>query len=351
MKFSVIIPVHNGAKYLASAVDSVLRQTNEPGVDVDVVLVENGSSDDSGKICDEYAATYRIVTAFHRGRIGAYSARRLGMEVASGEWLLFLDADDELCPGAIPELYRFLSGFSDRQKAPDIVFYNYERVSSSGKTIRTFPFVPAKVYEGEDKKLFFDTMCQGDLLNPLWNKCVKKELALISLTEDEDIFLNHGEDLLQTAHFIDRAKSISYLDKTIYSYRCDNQGLTGRYHKEFLQNQKYAWGKLEEYAEKWATHPAEYDVMLNERKTLTTCIAAKTIVMSDLKRNEVLRTLTKLFDDSFYRDYSTGDLPKWASEEDVFFHKLQLCKRPRNKFMSYFTKRRIKAFIKARIRK
>ena len=351
MKFSVIIPVHNGAEYLSGAMDCVLRQAGNNGFDIEVILVENGSSDNSALLCDDYAATYGIVTAFHRGRIGAYAARRLGMEVSSGEWLIFLDVDDKLKDGAISELAGFISGFDAYDNAPDIIFYNYERVSSAGRVLKTFPFEPGKVYEGPEKKIFFDTMCSGDLLNPLWNKCVKKELAAASLTEDENVFLNHGEDLLQTAQFLDRAKKVSYLDKTVYCYMCDNQGLTGSYHKEFLPNQIYAWAGLDAFSKKWETRAGEYKGLIDERKTLTTCIAAKTVVMSDMPKSEASKALKELFEDAFYREYSKGNLPKWASEEDVFFHELQLKDRPYTAFMRYRAKRVIKAFIKARIKK
>jgi len=349
MKFSVIIPVYNGAEYLDRAMESVLGQTHNGAADVEVILIENGSTDGSVKKCDDYAADYHMVTAFHRGKIGAYAARRLGMEVASGDWLLFLDADDELCTGAITELSSFINSFGDN--GADIIFYNYERVSAVGTAQRAFPFEAGRIYEKADKKVFYDTMCQGDLLNPLWNKCVRKELTAVSLSEDENVFLNHGEDLLQTAQLLDRAENIAYLDKTIYRYRCDNPGLTGRYHEEFLPNQKYAWEKLEAFARKWEDGASEYTDMINERKSLTCCIAAKSIVMSDMKRNEIKEKLNELFEDSFYKEYSSLKLPDWASEEDLYYHDIQLCSNPYKVFMRDLFKRRVKAFIKARIRK
>ena len=350
MKFSIIVPVYNGAKYLKNAMDSVLGQIRDGGCDLEVILVENGSTDDSARICDEYASGFHMITALHRGKIGAYAARRLGMETASGRWLLFLDADDELKEGALDALGGFIDSFGEME-APDMIFYDYERMTLAGDVRRSFPFESGKVYKGPEKKKFYDEMCRGDLLNPLWNKCVKKELADASLVEDTTIFLNHGEDLLQTAQLLDRAGSISYLSRVVYRYKCDNQGLSGKYHNEFLPNQKHAWEKLDEFAKKWGSDPSEYEGMINERKTLTTTIAAKSVVMSDLSRSEVLGILTALFEDPFYREFSRGKLPDWASEEDVFFHEFQMTENPKKAFMKYFTVHRIKAFIKARIRK
>ncbi len=351
MKFSVIIPVYNAAKYLKGAIDSVLCQDQSRGFDADIILVENGSTDDSGRICNEYAAAYQMITTFHREKIGAYAARRLGMEMASGDWLLFLDADDELAKDALFYLKEFISGFSDHESAPDIIFYDYEKVAGSSMAIRTFPFDAGKVYKGREKKKIYDVMCQGDLLNPLWNKCVKKQLATASLSEDPTIFLNHGEDLLQTAQLIDRAEGIAYLDRTIYRYRCDNQGLSGAYHEEYLDNQKHAWEELEYFAQKWADDPSEYMGMIGERKSLTCCIAAKSLILSGMKRKEASKKLHELLEDPFFAEHGRGDLPKWAPEEDVFYHGLIKSANPYKMLMNNMDKHRIKAFIKERIRK
>lgn len=351
MKFSIIIPVYNGAKYLKNAIDSVLRQDQSGGFNIEVILVENGSTDDSMRLCDDYAARFHMITAVHREKIGAYAARRLGMELSSGEWLLFLDADDELKDDALLSLHGYISTFSCIQDAPDIIFYDYERVASKEVVTRTFPFEPERIYEGTEKKNFYDAMCQGDLLNPLWNKCVKRQLAAASLAEDPTIFLNHGEDLLQTAQLIDRAEKIAYLHQTIYIYRCDNQGLSGAYHREYLSNQKYAWDGLMDYAGGWTDTPDEYEEIISRRKTLTTTIALKSLVMSDLGRSDVLRKLKEMFEDPFYREYAKGQLPEWASEEDVFFHEFQTSDNPYKKLAGYMTKYRIKAFVKGRIKK
>jgi len=351
MKFSVIVPVYNGVKYLKNSIESVLRQGQDGRFSLEVILVENGSTDDSPRVCDEYAASYHMITALHREKIGAYAARRLGMDTATGEWLLFLDADDELEKNSLLALCDFISGFGEFKCAPDIIFYDYNRVSGKSSELRTFPFEAGKLYRGAEKKIFYDTMCQGDLLNPLWNKCVKKELAGVSLTEDKTIFLNHGEDLLQTAQLLDRAQSIAYMAEPVYRYNTESQGLTGSYRREFLENQKYAWQELTNFSEKWANGSLEYTKMLNERKTLTTCIAAKSISLSDMTRSEVSRKLKELFEDPFYKEYCRGSLPEWAPEEDVFFHNLQISDNPYKTFMGYITKHRIKEFIKKRIRK
>ncbi len=351
MRFSVIVPVYNADKHLKKAVDSVLKQAMQSRFEVEVILVENGSLDGSPKLCDDLAADYHFVTALHREKIGAYAARRLGMETASGDWLLFLDADDTLYGGAFDALYEFIGSFDKKEKAPDMFFYDYKKISPSGESVRTFPFEVGRVYAGDDKKAVYDVMCSGDLLNPLWNKCVKRNLAHASLAEDHTIFLNHGEDLLQTAQFIDKSRGISYLDRVIYGYVTDSAGLSGSYHREYLDHQITAWEKFDEFVADWDKGSSRYKTMLDERKSLTCSIAVKSLLMSDLKKSEVSERLKEILADPFYLKYAGLSLPDWASEEDSFFHDLQTAGDPYKAMMRYLGKHRLKAFIKARIRK
>ena len=94
-KVSVIVPVYKAEKYLHRCVDSILAQTF---TDFELLLVDDGSPDRSGAICDQYAAADPRVRVFHKPNGGVSSARNLGIEKANGEWLMFVDADDEICP-------------------------------------------------------------------------------------------------------------------------------------------------------------------------------------------------------------------------------------------------------------
>ena len=96
MSISVIIPCYRAAATLRRAVDSAL--TGAPA-DLEVLLVDDGSPDDTGTLCDELAAADPRVRALHRANGGAGAARNTGLDAAHGDWVLFLDADDALLPG------------------------------------------------------------------------------------------------------------------------------------------------------------------------------------------------------------------------------------------------------------
>lgn len=91
MKISIIIPVYNSEQYLRACIDSVLEQSY---TDFELLLINDGSSDASGKICDEYALKDARVKAFHKENGGVSSARNLGLDHAKGEWVCFVDSDD-----------------------------------------------------------------------------------------------------------------------------------------------------------------------------------------------------------------------------------------------------------------
>ena len=88
---SVIVPIYNVEDYLHYAMESLVNQTYK---DFEVILVDDGSTDDSGKLCDQYASEYDWVSAYHKENGGLSDARNYGVAKAKGEWIVFLDPDD-----------------------------------------------------------------------------------------------------------------------------------------------------------------------------------------------------------------------------------------------------------------
>ena len=95
MVISIIVPIYNTAKYLHRCIESVLAQTF---VDWEMLLIDDGSTDDSAAICDEYAAKDERIRVFHKENGGVSSARNLGLDHAQGEWITFVDSDDYTYP-------------------------------------------------------------------------------------------------------------------------------------------------------------------------------------------------------------------------------------------------------------
>lgn len=94
-KVSIIVPVYKAEKYLNRCIDSILAQTF---TDWELLLIDDGSTDRSGDICDEYAKKDTRIRVFHKENGGVSSARNLGLDSAQGEWVTFIDADDYILP-------------------------------------------------------------------------------------------------------------------------------------------------------------------------------------------------------------------------------------------------------------
>ena len=343
MKFSIIIPVHNGEKFLNECMDSALAQKGD--FETELVVVENGSTDGSASICDEYAAGHGNIRVFHEGRVGAYEARRIGMWNAEGDYLVFLDSDDALKEGALEALAGAVA-----KDLPEVVLYNAENMGSEGALKFSFPFKEDRIYSGEHKRAFYDLMCLGDSLNALWNKSLKKSLVDRIVAEDNRDtpgMFNHGEDLTQTAQILDKAESILFLNGSLYLYRKDNSsGLTTAYYPDYFDQQIFAWQQLEHYAKNWQRRDGEYDEVISKRKTLTCSIGVSTLLNADCPWKELKTELDAIMRKPFYREYVGGELPLWAPEEACYVHDIQTGDDPYRKLLLDCMMLRLKRSIK-----
>lgn len=102
-QISVIIPIYNVEKYLSDCVESVLKQTY---TDLEIILVDDGSQDASGQICDDYAKQDSRVQVIHKKNGGLSSARNAGIDQATGQYFFFLDSDDWIAENALELLYK-----------------------------------------------------------------------------------------------------------------------------------------------------------------------------------------------------------------------------------------------------
>ena len=131
-KFSVITAVYNVASYLSEAIESILCQDIGFKDSVELILVDDGSTDSSGKICDHYQALYPDnIKVLHKPNGGAASARNAGIALASGRYLNFLDGDDKLSPGTLSAVYHFFSTVDDQISLVSVPIQFFEKKETS----------------------------------------------------------------------------------------------------------------------------------------------------------------------------------------------------------------------------
>ncbi len=158
---SVIIPVYNVEKYLRECVDSVLNQTYD---NFEIILIDDGSTDSSGKICDEYAYNDARITVVHKENEGQSVARNIGIEYSSGDWLYFPDSDDYIAGDTFETLLKK----AVTEKA-DIVIFDAYSFSDDGSKVRQ-SYISKKDYPAcSGKEMFSALQKNGDFHCPLWS--------------------------------------------------------------------------------------------------------------------------------------------------------------------------------------
>ncbi len=221
MMFSIIVPVYNAGKYLRRCVDSVLEQDFQ---DFELILVDDGSFDDSPAICDEYAEKDERVVVIRKNNGGATSARREGLSIARGEYVLFVDGDDFIKKELLSKMRDILSS-----RAYDVICFGYS----------TFPIKTRKTdvkhyAEGEyDKRRIeedvYPTLVTGEdgvrFPPSLWGKVFKRELvAPIQSSLPDDIVI--GEDSCVVYPAVYLAETIYITHDELYCYRVEKGSLT-----------------------------------------------------------------------------------------------------------------------------
>lgn len=201
---SIIIPVYNAENMIKRCVDSVRYQTYTL---LEIILVDDGSTDSSGIFCDQFAQNDDRITVIHKERGGVSSARNAGIQVAIGKYILFVDSDDYIRTDYI---YRQVAKFEESNV--DILICGYVRIKNNEKDIRDL--IEKKFESLEDFSHEFLYYYNGWFINAVWNKMFRREL--IQCYFDESISV--GEDFLFNLGYLKNCKQILVCDITGYYY-------------------------------------------------------------------------------------------------------------------------------------
>lgn len=205
MRISVIIPVYNVGELLRKSVGSVMDQIGE---DTEIIIVDDGSTDDSGRICDEYL-NIRNVSVIHKTNGGLSSARNAGIDHAYGDYLLFLDSDDYLLPGSID----LLSTLLNQAGECDFIQFRYEEVSDYSN--KSTAGIASDFVEIRDRRQMFERkFALGGIGASACTKLISRDVFR-SLRFKEGII---HEDEQFTIHLIDRAQRALYISNALYMY-------------------------------------------------------------------------------------------------------------------------------------
>ncbi|MCF2652699.1 glycosyltransferase family 2 protein [Anaeromassilibacillus senegalensis] len=202
-RISVIVPVYNVVHYLEQCVESILSQKCN---DLEVILIDDGSTDGSGALCDELARKDARIHVIHQENAGAAAAKNAGLRVATGEYLAFVDSDDYLEPGAYPYLLKLI-----QENNADVVRGAFRNIFKTHETLQNND-CPRTCMTGTDFLRRFTTDWTCSLL---WDKLYRREIF-------DGIFFEEGhkiDDEYFTYRGIINAKCVVCDDRIIYNYR------------------------------------------------------------------------------------------------------------------------------------
>lgn len=223
-KISVIVPVYNAEKYLQRCVDSILAQTF---TDFELLLIDDGSKDKSGGICDEYVRKDDRVKVFHKENGGVSSARQCGLDNALGEYSIHVDSDDWIEPKMLERMYGKII-----EMHADILISDFY-IDKDGKSIYVDQLscqtVPIDILK---------EILKGHLFGALWHKLIRH-----SLFKEHDIKfipnINYCEDVLILAQILQLNVKVCFLHEAYYHYDQQNtNSITRNYTKETFNMRK-----------------------------------------------------------------------------------------------------------------
>lgn len=221
---SIIVPVYNVENYLSQCLDSIIGQTY---TDWECILIDDGSKDGSGHICDEYANKDARFRVFHKENGGVSSARNLGIDNMVGEYVIFIDADDILYPYSIQSLKE---GITDSSIGSSVGgFIHFEDDNSSLFTLREQKVVKSTHDAIKD---FYKTK-NKDWQKYLWNRMFRADMILDkNIRFREDIY--YKEDGLFLIQYLTQVnKNVYYTSDIVYQYRQNLNSATGSLKKDF----------------------------------------------------------------------------------------------------------------------
>lgn len=301
MLISIIVPVYNVEKYLRECLDSLINQTYK---NIEIIIVDDGSTDNSGKICDEYEKKNKNIKVIHKENEGLGFARNTGLENIHGEYVTFVDSDDYVDNNFIEELYKNIT-----IKNADVCKSGFKRIDDNHNTLSIrkyddytyneketkYTFLPRMIGSLPDKKDSIEMCVCGALYKTSYILDYKIKFPSERVLISEDLFFN-----IDYTQNINKACTIDYVG---YNYRYNPSSLTKKYRKDRFEASKYFYLELKKKLEFLG-----YDDVTLLRLSriffiyIEICISQEKFQVSNRKYKDSLRTIYNICNDPLIQD-------------------------------------------------
>lgn len=220
---SIIIPVYNAEVKIYETIKSIINQNFG---DFELLLINDGSKDNSGSICKEFNKEDNRIRVFHQKNSGPSAARNKGIKEARGKFIAFVDADDTVETNWLKTMI-----VAQEKDNVDLVCTGYNKiVFKDNEVIRTLNLTPTQMKYKNSKEIKnnLESIVGNGFFNALWNKLYKAEIIRKNnITLDEDFSL--GEDFLFNLDYVSECNSLVLIDVALYNYMVNSTGLTHKY--------------------------------------------------------------------------------------------------------------------------
>lgn len=217
---SVIVPIYNQEAYLNTCIRTIVKQTY---TNLEILLIDDGSSDNSIKICRNWEKKDKRITVIRKSNGGIADARNMGLNNATGKYICFVDADDWIEENMVENMINVFERFDQ----VDLVFCNYRRVSNYEGNIVSIKKGCIKLL---NKYQVVESIIEKNILSTyVWSGMYKKKLTT-SITFPKN---KNYEDMYTMMEFIKPCRKLAFIDKAFYNYRINNASIS---HKWSLKN-------------------------------------------------------------------------------------------------------------------
>lgn len=308
---SVIIPVYNVEKYLQECLNSVIAQTYK---NIEIIVIDDGSTDNSGKICDEYAKKDNRIKVIHKANGGLSDARNFGIDISKGKYVYFVDSDDYIDIDTIESMYKIAKDYS-----ADIVTFSHYILNEQN----LFCNYTSKIKELTNIEGIKEVVIDSKIRSYAWEKLWKKELF-------DEIRFPKGrkfEDIITTPLLFEKANKIVLYDVPKYYYRQRKDSILGKQTNELRIEYINSMCDVNEYLMK--RYP-ELDKYLNYcvvNMTLNTYNDIATFGMYELLQEKIVQEIycksKKIMQDEENREFikqKAGEV-KYTHIEMLFSNK------------------------------
>ena len=233
-KVSILIPAYNAEGFLKRCIDSVLNQTYR---DFEVIIVNDGSSDDTQAVCENYSSKDARVSLINQENQGVAAARNRALDSATGDFILFVDADDWI---ESDMLEKMLNAVNFKEQS-DIAFCRHDFANSSQEVDRSGDTLQIEIWDQERQQLEF--MKHDRMTGMLWNKLIRKSL-FDGIRFDSTV--GYGEDAQVLWKVLKNSSSMAVLDQTLYHHVLEKQSISHQSYSSKKFSSIKMWKEIEE---------------------------------------------------------------------------------------------------------